>query len=239
MLPSNAALFVGTHALCLLSCCVADRRACGSCLCATSPHFFFGDSWSRPFPSLPFPSQRHTLLIGDDGKVQSFGCNDEYALGRTCVALNIEDEDIPKDEAEGIPGYAEGLEGVTVIHASAGDSHSFVLTDDGRVFGAGCFRDPSGSFAFSDTSPLGKAFVQVFPVPGGQQGRALQMASGADHVVILVQASTPNHLLHRHFVKSGVLIGCPRHHHQCSLYKVGSHLPPPCMLTATCTPNIW
>jgi len=27
--------------------------------------------------------------------VQSFGCNDEYALGRTCVALNIEDEDIP------------------------------------------------------------------------------------------------------------------------------------------------
>jgi len=129
----------------------------------------------------------HTLLIGDDGKVQSFGCNDEYALGRTCVALNIEDEDIPKDEAEGIPGYAEGLEGVTVIHASAGDSHSFVLTDDGRVFGAGCFRDPSGSFAFSDTSPLGKAFVQVFPVPGGQQGRALQMASGADHVVILVQ----------------------------------------------------
>ena len=35
---------------------------------------------------------------------------------------------------------AEGLEDVTVVAISAGDSHSAALTDDGRVFACGVFR---------------------------------------------------------------------------------------------------
>ena len=121
----------------------------------------------------------HTVLVGGNGKVQTFGCNDEYALGRTCV----EKEDLPKDEAEGVPGYAEGLEGVDVASASAGDSHSFVLTKDGRVFGAGCFRDPSGSFAFSATSALAKEFVQVYPPIGEEPVKNI-------HILVLFFPST-------------------------------------------------
>ena len=44
------------------------------------------------------------------------------------------------EEESFLPQVAEGLDGVTVVAISAGDSHSAALTDDGRVFAVGCFR---------------------------------------------------------------------------------------------------
>eukprot|EP00040_Diaphanoeca_grandis_P004616 m.29498 g.29498 ORF g.29498 m.29498 type:complete len:484 (-) comp16102_c0_seq1:175-1626(-) len=131
----------------------------------------------------------HTVAITSDGKVYTFGCNDEFALGRTCVATDV----LEADEVEATPGLAEGLDGVNVVSASAGDSHTFVLADDGKVYGTGCFRDTSGALAFSDSSMLSKQFVQVYPPLEPETGivypPAVAISSGCDHVVLLAKGA--------------------------------------------------
>jgi len=129
----------------------------------------------------------HTVVVTTDGKVLTFGCNDEFALGRTAVA--DEGEGWDKDEVEARPGQAEGLDGLKIVAASAGDSHTFVLTDDGAVYGCGCFRDPSGALGFSDVSLLAKQFTQLYPPDAeGSYPPAKQLVSGTDHVAILCEA---------------------------------------------------
>lgn len=53
----------------------------------------------------------HTVALTKDGTVYTFGCNDEGALGRQCVAT----DDLAADEVEALPSPAEGLDGVHVI----------------------------------------------------------------------------------------------------------------------------
>lgn len=62
-------------------------------------------------------------------QVLTFGCNDEGALGR-----NTSD----KEDAEFAAGEVELPAKVTQI--SAGDSHTAVLLEDGRVYAWGTFR---------------------------------------------------------------------------------------------------
>ena len=58
----------------------------------------------------------------------TFGCNDEGALGRPTTEEGSETE----------PGKVD-LD-AKIIYASAGDSHSAALSDDGKVFIWGTFR---------------------------------------------------------------------------------------------------
>ena len=60
----------------------------------------------------------------------TFGCNDEGALGR-----QVEDEDECMT-----PGKVELPVNLRVVSVSAGDSHTAMLTHDGRVFIWGTFR---------------------------------------------------------------------------------------------------
>lgn len=71
----------------------------------------------------------HTVCLTKEGKVLTFGCNDEGALGR--VTEGKEDAEFTAGEVE-LPGK--------VIQVSAGDSHTAALLDDGRVFAWGTFR---------------------------------------------------------------------------------------------------
>lgn len=68
----------------------------------------------------------HSLALTADGKVYSWGCNDEKALGH--------------DAAEFAVDMVKGLEGRRVVQVAAGDSISAALTDDGKVFTWGTFR---------------------------------------------------------------------------------------------------
>ena len=61
-------------------------------------------------------------------QLYTFGCNDEGALGR----------DTSEEGTETEPALVEGLD--TIVQVSAGDSHTAVLTEDGRVFAFGNFR---------------------------------------------------------------------------------------------------
>lgn len=122
----------------------------------------------------------HTVALGADGRLYTWGCNDEGALGRH------------GDEV--VPSPAEGLDGVRVIKAKAGDSHTCVLTDDGRVFATGSFRDASGEWAFSETSLKAVKFEQIYPPTHRSSGQdhapAIDMDSGSSHVIVLAEGGT-------------------------------------------------
>lgn len=74
----------------------------------------------------------HTLVL-IDGKVFSWGCNDEFALGRDGNEHEI--IEVPIKER--------------VIDISAGVSHSVCLTENGKVFAWGTFRNSYGVVGFS------------------------------------------------------------------------------------------
>lgn len=69
----------------------------------------------------------HSACLTQDGIVYTFGCNDEYALGRD------NDDEIDKVE---LPEK--------IIEITAGDSHTAALSDTGIVYAWGTFRDGSG-----------------------------------------------------------------------------------------------
>ncbi|KFV70718.1 Regulator of chromosome condensation, partial [Dryobates pubescens] len=124
--------------------------------------------------SLPEPTVQaeaggvHTVCLSQSGKVYTFGCNDEGALGR----------DTSAEGSEMRPGLVELQE--KVVQVSAGDSHTAALTEDGRVFVWGSFRDNNGVIGLLE--PMQTSSVPVplqLPVP------VVKVASGNDHLVML------------------------------------------------------
>lgn len=109
----------------------------------------------------------HNLVLTHDGRVFSFGCNDEGALGRDSSEEGSEFEPSPVD----LPGK--------VLKISAGDSHSACLLEDGRVFAWGSFRDSHGNMGLTLEGNK-RMPINVLP-----DLTCCDIASGADHLVIL------------------------------------------------------
>lgn len=112
----------------------------------------------------------HSLYLTKDGKVFSFGCNDEGALGR--------------DTSE--EGSEYNISQVTLpgkcVKLSTGDSHSACLLDDGRVLAWGSFRDSHGNMGLTLE---GNKRLPIEVVP---DVKFVDIASGADHLVLLTTA---------------------------------------------------
>uniref|UniRef100_F6Q113 Regulator of chromosome condensation 1 n=1 Tax=Xenopus tropicalis TaxID=8364 RepID=F6Q113_XENTR len=89
----------------------------------------------------------HTVCLGASGSIYTFGCNDEGALGR----------DTSEEGSETQPGKVDLVE--KVVQVSAGDSHTAALTEDGRVFVFGSFRDNNGVIGLLE--PMKKSMVPV------------------------------------------------------------------------------
>lgn len=111
----------------------------------------------------------HNLCLTRDGKVYSFGCNDEGALGR----------DTSDEGSEFEPKLIE-LPG-SCVRISAGDSHSACLLNDGRVFAWGSFRDSHGNMGLTLE---GNKRLPIEVLPGN---RWVDIASGCDHLVMLLE----------------------------------------------------
>uniref|UniRef100_T1J8U9 RCC1-like domain-containing protein n=1 Tax=Strigamia maritima TaxID=126957 RepID=T1J8U9_STRMM len=116
----------------------------------------------------------HTVCLSEDGKVFTFGCNDEGALGR----------DTSEEDSEFEPGEVE-IDG-RVIQISAGDSHSAALTDAGDVYAWGTFRDSSGAMGLLKSQCIEQ--IPHLVMPGVSVAK---IASGSDHLVLL---TTQGHL---------------------------------------------
>ncbi|CAG9856195.1 unnamed protein product [Phyllotreta striolata] len=112
----------------------------------------------------------HTVCLTKEGKVLTFGCNDEGALGRRTDG--IEDAEFLAGEVQ-LPGKA--------IQITAGDSHSAALLDDGRVFAWGTFRDSHGSMGLT---PKG---IESDPYEIIKDVVVRKIASGADHMAFLTK----------------------------------------------------
>lgn len=110
----------------------------------------------------------HTVCLSDTGKVYTFGCNDEGALGR----------DTSEVGSEMIPGKVPLEE--KVVQVSAGDSHTAALTDDGTVYIWGAFRDNNGVIGL--LVPLKTSNVPIkLPITE----TVVKIASGNDHLVLV------------------------------------------------------
>lgn len=106
----------------------------------------------------------HTLVLST-GRVFSFGCNDECALGR--------------DGDENVPGEVVLPE--PAVRVGAGQSCSFCIGTSGRLYGWGTFRDQGGVIGFRPGMRMQRvpAMVHRGPVRG--------LAVGGNHVLFSVR----------------------------------------------------
>ena len=64
----------------------------------------------------------HNIALSIDGKLYSWGCNDEGVLGR----------DTSEENSEFEPAPVESMQNLTIVQVVCGDSISAALTDDGK-----------------------------------------------------------------------------------------------------------
>lgn len=139
----------------------------------------------------------HAVALTRDNKILTWGVNDQGALGRdTTWGGNLRDMDKSDDSdseddeddtginpRESTPAavsdeyFAEGTKFVQVI---ACDSASFVLTEDGRVYGWGTFRSSDGILGFTE-----KIKIQYTPILLPSLKNITALASGANHILAL------------------------------------------------------
>lgn len=134
----------------------------------------------------------HTVALSADGEVFSWGVNDEGALGRETGGELWE----KSEKSTGVvgdpyvPGKVEFPKGTDrVVQISAGDSHTVALTDYGKVWAWGTYRDSSGVMGFSLQTRIQLTPICVY-TPTSQDNQVVRIASGADHTVALTRTGT-------------------------------------------------
>jgi regulator of chromosome condensation len=113
----------------------------------------------------------HSLALAAGGKVYSWGCNDEKALGHDAPEFSV--------------GMVEGLEEKRVVQVAAGDSISAALTEDGRVYTWGTFRDSKGVLGHQPRGSL----MQERPtlIESLASLRVTYIAAGSNHLMAVTE----------------------------------------------------
>lgn len=118
---------------------------------------------------------QHNLALTRDGRVFSWGCNDEGALGRV----------IENDSEEFIPKLVDKLKDKKIVQIACGASHSVVLDTNGQVYSWGAYRNSSGLVGF--TGKNDKAFE---PIHIAQINNVKKIACGESHTLALSNDGT-------------------------------------------------
>lgn len=106
----------------------------------------------------------HSACLTKDGTVYTFGCNDEFALGRD------NDDEIDKVV---LPEK--------IVDITAGDSHTAALSESGAVYAWGTFRDGSGVLGMEEKR------IAKSPMKFALKSKVEKISSGADHLVFLTR----------------------------------------------------
>eukprot|EP00210_Caulerpa_lentillifera_P008273 g7894.t1 len=115
------------------------------------------------------------------GNVLSFGVNDDGALGRTTTEPGAEEGDPT------IPGSVElPIGSGRPIQVVCTDSASFILTDDGAVYGCGTFRNARGVFGFSRDVKIQSRLVKIYR-PTYRNPRVVKLCAGGNHVLAILE----------------------------------------------------
>jgi len=139
----------------------------------------------------------HSVAVGNDGRVWTWGCNDDGALGRPTGPVDLEDVSKGMKGDENHPALVGGsgsvLEGQQVMHVSCGDSQTICLTVEGNVFGWGCYKDKEGRKWFDlehpSASPKSVKRQQNEPLAllGNWAGAVADLKCGASFNVALLK----------------------------------------------------
>ncbi|TBU02484.1 putative RCC1-like regulator of chromosome condensation protein [Hamiltosporidium magnivora] len=105
----------------------------------------------------------HTLLLTTDGKLYSWGCNDECALGR--------------DGDESIPGLVNIPE--EIVDMAGGGSISVAISVKGNVYAWGTFRNESGVLGFTVDIKIQKYPLKL------KLKNIVKVECGFNHVLLL------------------------------------------------------
>ncbi|KAI8692542.1 hypothetical protein NCS56_00011200 [Fusarium sp. Ph1] len=136
----------------------------------------------------------HTVALTADGKIVTWGVNDNYALGRDTdwdgVMKDVDTSSGSEDEAElnpyeSTPTAVSFPYEIRFTQVAAGDSCSFALTEDGRVWGWGTFRDGSGHEQFGYDSNGKFIKCQKIPIQIRGINNITQITCGANHILAL------------------------------------------------------
>jgi regulator of chromosome condensation len=75
----------------------------------------------------------HSVCLTGKNQIFTFGCNDEHALGRA----DTNDDDDDEADQFGLVDMSEvmNIDEEKIIQIVAGDSHTLVLSDAGKVYG--------------------------------------------------------------------------------------------------------
>ncbi|GAA5937805.1 RCC1 domain-containing protein [Sporobolomyces koalae] len=127
----------------------------------------------------------HTLAIDADGKVWSWGINDNAALGRSTSKPGIDSE-----ELEANPFEVEGLTGPNehefkAVRVAAGDSVSLAVSEQGQVKAWGSFRSAEGLLGFDGSSDSSKTQINPTTLKNLDKHSVVQIACGDDHFLAL------------------------------------------------------
>ncbi|KAJ2372329.1 hypothetical protein GGI05_007652, partial [Coemansia sp. RSA 2603] len=109
----------------------------------------------------------HTMALTAAGRLWSWGCNDQRALGRS--------------GDEFVPALVAGLDHVSITRVACSDSATFALASTGHVYAWGTFRSADGIMGFSTATG-----VQDTPVVlEGLTEPMVDVCAGADHALAL------------------------------------------------------
>ncbi|TPX64449.1 hypothetical protein SpCBS45565_g05868 [Spizellomyces sp. 'palustris'] len=111
----------------------------------------------------------HNIALDINGKLYSWGCNDQLALGRG------------GEETE--PAPVDGLEDKVVVQVACGDSISAALTQDGQVYSWGTFRNSTGIFGYYPGIEIQPRPRLVKELPK----HVVQIAAGNNHLVAITK----------------------------------------------------
>ncbi|KAI8956902.1 RCC1/BLIP-II [Daldinia sp. FL1419] len=136
----------------------------------------------------------HCIALTHDQTILTWGVNDDKALGRDTFweggTRDVDDDSDSEDDDdtglnpyESTPGkvdLSELPDDTKIVQVAASDSASFILTDDGWVYGWGTFRGSDGVIGFSD-----RVRIQNTPtiIPGLKN--ISRLACGSNHVLAL------------------------------------------------------
>ena len=135
----------------------------------------------------------HSVCLTEKNQIYTFGCNDEHALGRI---VNEDDDDDQADQF-GLVEMSEilDLNHEKIIQIVAGDSHTLVLSNLGKVYGKEIdfvisliFYLGWGTYRSSTTGVYGlvkKGVMAKTPVEIVLPEKIVKLASGYDFVLFL------------------------------------------------------
>jgi regulator of chromosome condensation len=140
----------------------------------------------------------HSAAIDASGEVWTWGCNDDLALGRS----GPEHTPAPVEWSAPAAAGAAAADGAAAAAAAAaipaarpeivavtcGDCHTAFLTSDGRVLLCGTFKGTNGYIGHSANLEKSRVPLEVEGLPSSRRKgkRAVQIASGVNHLVVLL-----------------------------------------------------